>query len=312
MELSVAIVSYNQLFNLLKCVASLRAYSKGINYEIIVVAYLFSPKNLAALRNALPDAEIIESNEIRGFSENYNLALRRARGDFCLVLNDDTFFEDDTVRILMETFKTLSDAQFVIPLVLNYDGSVQICGREKYGLLDWFLLYMPFNVNVRNKRSADKTGIFKTGGISGCCFMARREALYDLGCFCEDYFFCPEDVALSVEAEKKGYGIYVNTAGTVIHQHGATAGPIHDIILPVALRGTSLLIGRQYGCAVEMIFMAYTFGLHFLLYLAWHFRRGDDKKKIWIRACKNVMRHSFSSLPPKMLFQKLYRNKGML
>jgi hypothetical protein len=50
-------------------------------YEIWVVAYLFSPENLAKLRAAYPEANIVESNEIRGFSENNNLALRQANGD---------------------------------------------------------------------------------------------------------------------------------------------------------------------------------------------------------------------------------------
>ena len=228
-------------------------------------------------------------------------------------MNDDTFFVDNTIDILIKTFESVPDAHFVSPVVLYGDGNVQTCGRERYGLLTWFLLGTPGGMDLCRKTPRPKNmTIFKTEGLTGCCFMVRRDTLADLGFFCEDYFFCPEDVALSVEAEKKNYGIYVNTAGTLIHQHAGTAGPIHDIILPVALRGTSLLIGRQYGRAVEMIFRAYTFGLHFLLYLAWHFRRGDDKKKVWIRACKNVMRHSFSFLPPKMLFQKLARNKGML
>ena len=43
MDLSISIVSYNQLTNLSKCIASLQKYIEGISYEIIVVAYRFTP-----------------------------------------------------------------------------------------------------------------------------------------------------------------------------------------------------------------------------------------------------------------------------
>jgi GT2 family glycosyltransferase len=291
----------------------MQKHMEGISYEIIVVAYRFSPENLEALRNMFPEAKIIESNEIRGFAENHNLALKSSQGTYCLVLNDDTFFVDNTIDILMKTFKSVPDACFVSPVILNRDRSIQLCGRERYGLLDWFLSGTPHGIDTHiSKKTLKEGAIFQTAGVSGCCFMARRETLVDLGFFCEDYFFCPEDVALSVEAEKKGYGMYVNTAGTIVHEHAATAGPIHDIILPVALQGNFLFIGRQYNRVIEMIFRSYTFAVHCVLYLAWHFSRRADKKKIWMRACKNAMRYSFSFLPPKMLFQKLARSKGML
>src|SRR3974390_1081750 len=101
MDLSISIVSYNQLTNLSKCIASLQTHIEGISYEVIVVAYRFTPQNLVSLRDTFPEIIIIESNEIRGFSENYNLALKSARGTYCLVLNDDAFFLDSTVMTLM-------------------------------------------------------------------------------------------------------------------------------------------------------------------------------------------------------------------
>ena len=80
MDLSISIVSYNQLPNLSRCITSLQKYGDGIDYEIIVVAYRFTPENLIALRNAFPDVRIIESNEIRGYAENHNLALENIAG----------------------------------------------------------------------------------------------------------------------------------------------------------------------------------------------------------------------------------------
>lgn len=57
-----------------------------MSYETLVVAYLFSKENLEKVKHDFPWVTFIESNEIRGFSENNNLALRQAKGKFCFVL----------------------------------------------------------------------------------------------------------------------------------------------------------------------------------------------------------------------------------
>ena len=97
MEVSVIIVSMNNYEVLSRCLDSIRTHT-STSYEVFVVAYLFSPENLQHLRQNYPWAQIIESNEIRGFSANNNLALRKATGKYCFVLNDDTKIESD-VRV---------------------------------------------------------------------------------------------------------------------------------------------------------------------------------------------------------------------
>lgn len=61
-----------------------------MSYECFVVAYLFSKENLEKVKHDFPWVKFIENNEIRGFSENNNLALRQAKGKYCFVQNDDT------------------------------------------------------------------------------------------------------------------------------------------------------------------------------------------------------------------------------
>ena len=96
MEVSVIIVSMNNYEVLSRCLDSIRTHT-STSYEVFVVAYLFSPENLQHLRQNYPWAQIIESNEIRGFSANNNLALRKATGKYCFVLNDDTKIESDVI-----------------------------------------------------------------------------------------------------------------------------------------------------------------------------------------------------------------------
>ena len=131
MEVSVIIVSMNNYEVLSRCLDSIRTHT-STSYEVFVVAYLFSPENLQHLRQNYPWAQIIESNEIRGFSANNNLALRKATGKYCFVLNDDTKIESDVITSLAATFDQLpSEAAVVSPKLLFADHSLQYCGRPE-------------------------------------------------------------------------------------------------------------------------------------------------------------------------------------
>ena len=82
LQVSIVIVCMNNLKNLYPCLNSIRKYTT-VSYETLVVAYMFSKGNLEKVKQDFPWVTFIESREIRGFSENNNLALRQARGRYC-------------------------------------------------------------------------------------------------------------------------------------------------------------------------------------------------------------------------------------
>ena len=89
MEVSIVIVCMNRPDYLYPCLESIRAHT-SVSYEVWVVAYRFSPENMAALRADWPSVRIVENNALSGFSENNNLALRQVQGRYCFIVNDDT------------------------------------------------------------------------------------------------------------------------------------------------------------------------------------------------------------------------------
>ena len=89
-DVSIIIVCMNRPDNLYPCLESIRKTTVKVTYEVLVVAYMYDPAGLVKAREDFPWVDFIESNEIRGFSENNNLALKQAKGRYCFVLNDDT------------------------------------------------------------------------------------------------------------------------------------------------------------------------------------------------------------------------------
>ena len=245
-DVSVIIVCMNRPDNLYPCLESIRRTTLKVTYEVLVVAYLYDPDGLARAREDFPWVTFIESNETRGFSENNNLALKRAQGRFCFVLNDDTELPGPTIDLLVEDLGALPEGTAIVsPTLLNADGSLQLCGRPPYParhyvLQQWHLFSEPSD-NVAGQEPAAVVGgrnLYRTWGITGAAFLIPTDLFRELGWFDERFFFTPEDIALATLACRKGYGLYVDTTAKVVHKWRTTASRIMSAIRPAAVRGS--------------------------------------------------------------------------
>ena len=309
-EVSIVIVCMNRMDNLRPCLCSIRD-NTAVSCETFVVAYLFSPGNLAAAKAEFPWVEFIESNETRGFSENNNLALRRASGRYCFVLNDDTEFSGPLIDTLVSDFDALpADAAIVSPRILNADGSLQLCGRppypaRNYALQQWHLYKEPIDDTVG--KSPVSGQIFRTSNITGACFLIKTAVFRELGWFDERYFFTPEDIALSTLARERGYGVYVDAGITVTHKWRATASRLSPAVRPAAVKGSILFFGRS-GAAARIALSAAVWTAEFAkrckaaLRCKLHPTPENEAKLLTFR---NITKAVFSPLTPKELFVKL-------
>ena len=231
---SIIIVCMNRPDNLRPCLSSIKQHTTA-EYEILVVAYRFSPDNLSAMTTEFPDVKFIVNNDLSGFSENNNLALRQARGEYCFILNDDTELPGPTIDRLLEDFGRLpSDAAIVAPKLLNADGSLQLCGRPdypayKYVLQQWHLYKEPID---------NGSGLFRTFNASGAAFLIKTQIFKDLGWFDERYYFTPEDIALTTLARRRGYSVWCDSEAEVIHKWRTTASRLAPAIRPASIRGS--------------------------------------------------------------------------
>lgn len=240
-QVSIIIVCMNRPDNLYSCLESIQKHCKA-DYEVLLVAYLFSEDNLLKAKRDFPWVQFIESNEIRGFSENNNLALRRARGRYCFILNDDTIMTSDVISQLISDFETLPESAAILtPCLLNSDESLQLCGRPdypayKYVLQQWHLYREP--IDDTTGKNPIVGSVYKTSNISGAAFLIKTETFRELGFFDECYFFTPEDIALSTLARRRGYGVYVDKAANIIHKWRTTASKLSIAVRPASIRGS--------------------------------------------------------------------------
>ena len=241
-EVSIVIVCMNNLKNLYPCLDSFKEYTT-VSYELFVVAYMFSEENLKRLIADYPWVIIVESNEIRGFSENNNLALKQAKGDYCLVVNDDTYHEMPLVDKLVADLRVLpSNAVVVSPSFWNADGTLQSNGRTPFPLYTYFFNYLRLGDYIKRKREHSKyvnqQGLYQTYNLSGACFLIKTDVFREVDWFDERFFFCPEDNALSTLLNNKGYECWVDADVKITHLGGqSSSSMMQTAIFPAKVKG---------------------------------------------------------------------------
>ena len=293
-EVSVVIVSMNRPDNLFPCLDSIKAHT-SVSYETLVVAYLFTPENLVSLKEKYPWVTVIESNELRGFSENNNLALRQVTGKYCFIVNDDTLMQEPVIDRLVAAIESLPDsAAAVSPCIRFADGSVQTCGRSRWSAWRYAKHYLHLVDEGRTPPSAKKRPMLREGcaphqtyTLNGACFLIKTEAFRRVGWFDERYFFTPEDIALGHTLNGLGYTVWAVPDVSITHLAGGSVGAMEAAIKPTRVRGS-------------MIFYGEPLWLKCFIWCVEAFRYYVLRRK----AARNVMAAVFSKLTPKEIFIK--------
>lgn len=299
---SIVIVCMNNMNNIAPCLDSIKKFTK-VEHKVWLVAYMFSDYNLQSIRKKYPWVKIIRSQEIRGFAENNNLALKLVSSKYTLILNDDTILTEPVVDELAVSLESTTDAVIMSPKLVNADGSYQTCGRRAFNWID-FIKKFTFGMDVETSKSKyiNGKGIFQSYNISGACFMIRTEYFRRLGFFNEYYFFAPEDIALSTYINETGGKCYVNSDVRLVHLGGgSTKSAIKAATLPAELVGCIHFYGRK-SLALR-IFLRLWF---FVTSLAKALIFTITDKEIARKAQLNIAKAMLGNMTPKQLFIKCY------
>ena len=160
-QVSVVIVCMNRPDILFPCLDSLRAQNQT-PMEVLVVAYRFTKENRTLLAEKYPWVTIVDSDGTRGFSENNNLALERAQGRYCFIVNDDTLMEMPVIDALMKDMEQLPEkAAAISPKIVFPDGRVQTCGRAPWSACRYARHYLHLVDETKPSRWSMQEGLFQ-------------------------------------------------------------------------------------------------------------------------------------------------------
>ena len=231
MKLSVVIVNYNVCYFLEQALLSVRRAVQKLEQpvEVFVVDNNSADGSVAMVRARFPEVLLIENQDNPGFSKGNNQALRRATGQYQLLLNPDTVVEEDTFRAccaFMDAHPTCGGLG-----VKMLDGQGRFLPESKRGLpTPAVAFYKMFGLAKLMPKSRtfgryhlgflDKDQTHEIEVLSGAFMLLRKAALDRVGLLDEDYFMYGEDIDLSYRLTQGGWKNYYFPGTRIIHYKG--------------------------------------------------------------------------------------------
>jgi len=263
-DLSVLVVSYNTRTITIDCLASLRDHAAGVDYELIVVDNASSDGSAAAISAAHPKACLIQLDENIGFGRANNLAARKARGRYLLLLNPDTVVRENAIQALLSFAKELPKARIWGGRTLFADGRLNptSCWRaaslwtmicQALGLSRVFQNSALFNPETYGGWRRDT--VREVDIVTGCFLLIERAFWEELRGFDPEYFIYGEEADLCLRARRLGARPAMTPAAEIVHLGGASE-PARSSKLIRLFKGKVTLMRKHWSESAQMAGMA--------------------------------------------------------
>lgn len=223
MKLSIIIVSWNVKELLNACLISIFRYLKDFEYEVIVVDNDSNDGTLDMIKTNYPQVNLLANKKNIGFGAANNLAMKMAKGEYILFLNDDTKFINSNFSKLFNYFEEDNKLGMLGCKLLNPDKSIQKSVRRFPTLLDQIVImtklhnffpkliskYLWENFDYNKKQEVDQ--------VMGSFMLTKNEILGKVGSFDKRFFLWFEEVDLEKRIKKAGYKILYTPEFEIVH-----------------------------------------------------------------------------------------------
>jgi len=231
---SVIIPNWNGKDFIEGCLRSLRTQTFQ-DLEIIMVDNGSSDGSIELVKGSFPEVKVISLACNKGFSGAVNEGIRKTKGEFIALLNNDTVADSRWVEQLVKGIHSSKEIGCCASRILCSMGmTIDTAGDTytRYGVA------IKRGHDVETKRFLQEELVF---GACGGAALYRRSMLDEVGSFDEDFFCVYEDVDMSFRAQLMGFKcLYVPTA-IVTHYVGGTAGTKNDFTLYYGQRNMELV-----------------------------------------------------------------------
>lgn len=214
-QVSIIILTYNNLDYNLQCIQSIREYTKDGSYEIIIVDNGSTDGTREWLKKQ-SDLKLIFPNENTGFPKGCNLGIEAARKENdILLLNNDIVVTPNWLDILKTCLYSSEDIGAVGPIT-NYAWNNQSIKTPYTSIQDMIAFSKTINISDRSKWEPKAK-------LVGFCMLIKRKALDITGVL--DERFSPgnfEDDDLCVRITEAGYKLILCNDCFIHHYGNAT------------------------------------------------------------------------------------------
>ncbi|QJW88603.1 glycosyltransferase family 2 protein [Spirosoma taeanense] len=270
-DLSIIIVNYKTPRLILDCLASVRAYTEGITFEVIVVDNQSEDDSRTVVLAQYPEVRWFDMGYNAGFARANNHGIRQAQGRNILLLNSDTLLIDNLLARCVRVLDEQPDVAAVGALQLGRDRQLRPNLYTTFGQIRRAFYILPAGERFQNllqrlipdTQYADPNQV---DWLSGAFLMTRPTTIAKAGALDESFFMYGEDVEWGYRLGKQGRILLLQDAQFIHLEYGSSDDNQQHVVTHInrfkpQIQVSQLLwVRKQYGVGAYLVLM-----LHYLL-----------------------------------------------
>jgi hypothetical protein len=219
--LSYCVVNTNGREFLLACLEAIeRTAPPDLEHEVLVLDNASDDGSAEAVRELDRDIRLVSLDRRAGKAANDSRLIEEARGEFCLLLNEDSELQPGAVAALVGALRSDRQAAAAGAQLLSPDGRAVPCAWRlpsvETALAGALFLHRRFTV----ESGAD--GTRPVGWVQSSAMLVRRAAALEIGGFDPDFFVYSDETDFCKRLTDAGWRIlYVPSAQAIHHDQMA-------------------------------------------------------------------------------------------
>ncbi len=255
MDVSVIIINYNTKVLTANCISSIIENTKDVNFEIIVVDNASLDGSIEFLKRHFPNVKYIILNENIGFGRACNKGLEIVTGKYTFLLNSDTIFKNDALRLFYDFYEN-NGLKFKI-------GTLGCWLIDSYGNINQSYDYFPtpmrifkkviifylskVGLQVKNKKLIKTKDYACVDYIIGADLFIRTELVKKFKGFAPEFFMYYEETDLQYRLNSEGYRSYLISGPQIIHLEGQSGSKTSIETLKLMDKSLFIFLRKYYG-----------------------------------------------------------------
>jgi len=206
-KVSIIFTNFNGGQNPLSCLSSIEKlnYPKS-QLETIVIDNHSTDGSTDLIKKKFPQVKLLYQKKNLGFAKGINVGIRKAKGNYLFITNDDIIFEINSLKTLIDFAQKHAECilggKQVHPQTKKF-----IVGGRKFS----FLTGMQTSIKARSSPVV-------CDQVDGCAMLIPRKVLKDIGLFDEEFYpVYGEDLDFCLRAKRGGYNIYYHPKAIFFH-----------------------------------------------------------------------------------------------
>lgn len=246
---SVVIVNWNGqrfLEKLLPLVKN-QTYPKNQTEIIIVDNDSTKDDSVNFIKAHYPEVKLIENTRNDGFAKGCNIGIKASRGDYVVLLNNDTRPATNWLSELVDCAETHKAGAVVSkllfanrPNIINNAGS--ILRRDNTWPVE--------EIGANQKDGPEFNKVYEITALCGASLLLGRKMLEEIGLFDETFFMYFEDGDLSWRGQNAGWKFYYCPSSVVMHEHSGSSTEHSDFWTFFVTRNRLLILIKHASLSI--------------------------------------------------------------